>query len=93
MAKTRREQIAEFLMRREATVRDVAGQFGLRMSIAVSDVEHVQKSHADRFTIDWARCSKCDFVFEKRDKLTTPSRCPECRSERIEGPWFGIDRD
>lgn len=90
MSKTRREQIVTFLKRRDATVKDVAGQFGLRMSDAVDDLEHVRKSNRDAFEIEWARCSKCEFSFEKRDKLTTPSRCPECKSERIEGPWVSI---
>lgn len=90
MSKTRREQIAEFLMRRDATVKDVAAQFGLRVSEALDDLEHIRLSHATTFAVEWARCSKCEFVFEKRDKLSTPSRCPECRNERIEGPWFSI---
>ncbi len=90
MSKTRREQIVEFLLRRDATARDVAAQFGLRVTEAIDDLEHIRKSHADAFQIEWARCSKCEFVFEKREKLSSPSRCPDCRNERIEGPWLSI---
>lgn len=73
-------------------MKDVAAQFGLRVTEAADDLDHIRKSHRDSFKVEWARCSKCEFEFQNRDKLTTPSRCPECKCERIEGPWFSITR-
>lgn len=88
---TRREEIAQFLRRRPATVKDVAAQFAIRHSLARDDLRHVRESNRDAFIIEPARCRNCGFEYSDRDRLTTPSRCPECKSERIDGPWFEID--
>ncbi len=88
---TRREEIAQFLRRRPATVKDVAAQFDLRHSLALDDLQHVRKSNREDFVIEPARCRNCGFEFRDRDRLSTPSRCPECKDERIDGPWFRIE--
>ncbi len=36
------------------------------------------------------RCLACEFEFSDRDRISRPSRCPECRSERIEPARFWI---
>ncbi len=36
------------------------------------------------------RCLGCGFVFEERGRASRPSRCPECRSERISRPRFEV---
>jgi hypothetical protein len=56
-------------------------------------LEHLRKSAAsagERFEIEPAVCNKCDYVFADRDKLTRPTRCPKCKSERIDPPRFRI---
>jgi predicted Zn-ribbon and HTH transcriptional regulator len=42
--------------------------------------------------VEPARCQVCGFVFKKRDRLTSPGRCPSCRSSRIEEPLFTIQK-
>ena len=39
-----------------------------------------------------AECLACGFAFRKRDRLTTPGRCPRCRAERIRPAEFWIER-
>uniref|UniRef100_A0A7J3ZIW2 Transcriptional regulator n=1 Tax=Fervidicoccus fontis TaxID=683846 RepID=A0A7J3ZIW2_9CREN len=34
------------------------------------------------------KCVNCGYVFRGRDSSKKPSRCPNCRSQRIRGPWF-----
>ena len=55
---------------------------------------HIQRSVAHnktrRFVMEPSECQDCDFVFRERTRLTTPSRCPRCRSENISSPRFGI---
>ena len=34
--------------------------------------------------------ASCGLVFRTRDRLTSPSRCPECKSERISSPRFTL---
>jgi predicted Zn-ribbon and HTH transcriptional regulator len=38
-----------------------------------------------------ARCIACGFELETRGRVSKPSRCPSCRSERIEPPRFWIE--
>jgi predicted Zn-ribbon and HTH transcriptional regulator len=35
-------------------------------------------------------CRKCGFIFPKRERLTTPSRCPMCRQQSIQRPRFAV---
>ncbi|MFA6221204.1 MAG: serine O-acetyltransferase EpsC [Desulfomonilaceae bacterium] len=51
---------------------------------------HIEKSlHTGRSVIgDPARCLDCGFIFKKRDRHTTPGRCPVCRSEAIQPPVY-----
>jgi predicted Zn-ribbon and HTH transcriptional regulator len=37
-----------------------------------------------------ALCEHCGFIFKKRDRLTKPGKCPNCRSERIAEPLFSV---
>ena len=59
------------------------------------DLRHVEKSlrrGSERLRIDPAGCRACGFVFRERvsKHLHAPSRCPQCRSERISEPRFRI---
>lgn len=92
MPQTRREKITHYLQLRTATARDVATEFGLRVKDAVDELEHVRKSAGPNFKIEAARCRKCEFEFDSRERLGSPSRCPDCKHERIDGPWFWIER-
>ncbi len=39
-----------------------------------------------------ARCDKCGFVFQKRERLSKPGKCPLCHSQLILPPLFTISR-
>jgi predicted Zn-ribbon and HTH transcriptional regulator len=59
------------------------------------DLRHLERSlRADgrRLEVEPARCMECRFVFRGREQkhFHAPSRCPKCRSERIEEPRFSI---
>jgi predicted Zn-ribbon and HTH transcriptional regulator len=66
----------------------LSGELGRPIKDIVDDLEHIRKS--EDVKVIWATCDKCEFVFEGRKKLTKPGKCPECRSERVAGPWFRI---
>ncbi|MBX7077659.1 MAG: transcriptional regulator [Nannocystaceae bacterium] len=56
-------------------------------------LEHLQRSLAgseERLVVEPARCNACEFEFESRDRLSRPSRCPKCKSERIDPPRFRV---
>lgn len=54
-------------------------------------VKTIARDKTRRFILDPARCQDCNFVFRNRSRLTSPSRCPHCRSETIAAPRYGID--
>ena len=89
---TRREQMISYLESSEYTVKDLAALVRSNMRDTIDDLSHIQKSVGKRLKTRSAECTACDFVFRKRDRLNTPSRCPECKSERIIGPWIHIEK-
>jgi len=38
-----------------------------------------------------ASCLECGFEFRDRERVTSPSRCARCRSERITSPKFWLE--
>jgi predicted Zn-ribbon and HTH transcriptional regulator len=43
--------------------------------------------------IEPARCLACGFEFRERSRVSRPSRCPQCRAERIAPARFSIPDD
>jgi predicted Zn-ribbon and HTH transcriptional regulator len=87
---TRRQDIVEALTAREMSPRELSLELGLRIGDLLADLEHVARSLKKRLRVRPARCASCGFSFTKRGRLATPSRCPMCRSERIEGPYLRV---
>jgi predicted Zn-ribbon and HTH transcriptional regulator len=59
-------------------------------------LEHLRRSlpaQGARLVVEPATCKSCGHVFEDRTRLTKPSRCPECKKERIEPPRFSVEED
>lgn len=90
---TTRQRIAEQLRERPMTASDLSTAVGVPTSAVYDHVRHVARSldeADDEFLVAPPRCRKCDFDgFD--DPLNEPSRCPECRSERVEEPQFTIE--
>jgi predicted Zn-ribbon and HTH transcriptional regulator len=91
-SKTRRERLEELLGKGSFTVEQLARFLDTPVRNVVDDLEHVRQSAGDDFYMRPPECEACGFVFNKRRKIKRPSRCPECREERIIGPWFGKAR-
>lgn len=53
-------------------------------------VRSVMHDRTRRFILEPSECRDCDYRFRSRTRLTTPSRCPHCRSEAIAPPRYGI---
>ena len=73
------------------TPRQLAEELEIRMGDLLDDLKHLSKSLKGRLQVQPARCQSCGFAFTKRSRLSTPSRCPRCRSERIDGPYLRVD--
>jgi hypothetical protein len=72
---------------------DISGLVGIPEKDVAGHLEHIRQSlhrTGRRFIVQPAECVKCGFVFDKRERLTRPSRCPVCKSESIHAPLFSI---
>jgi len=80
------------LLQDEFTAKDISRILGVREKEVFDHLLHVRRSAGPSATIvsKPARCMNCDFVFKKRDRVTTPGKCPVCKSERISEPLFKI---
>lgn len=95
MGKTRRQRIVELLSLGEWTLEELKEEMGVPIPVLVDDLRHVDKSlrhAAGELHVEPARCIECGFVFRERPKrrAKTPSRCPDCKSERIAPPRFRV---
>ncbi len=95
LERTPRQRIIELIMGTRLSSHQLAQMLGIPERQVEEHLTHVVKTIARdktrRFILDPARCQDCDFVFRNRRRLTSPSRCPHCRSEAIAVPRYGID--
>jgi transcriptional regulator len=88
---TLRKTIAEALENEPLDVREISQRFHLREKEVLDHLQHIARSaHGKRLIVEPAACGKCGFSFKKRERLSTPSRCPVCRNEQILSPRFQI---
>lgn len=97
---TRRERIVEILRSscRPLTIDEIA----LRLDISdrrqiknlYDDMFHVAKSiyrnsgGKEMVVMVYPRCMDCGYIFKDLKKPRKPSKCPRCKSSRIEPPKF-----
>jgi len=90
---TIRQGITEALKGNALSAKELSGALRVSEKEVYEHLSHIQKTvHKSDYAliITPAECRKCGFVFEKREKLKKPGRCPLCRSESIEEPLFEI---
>jgi predicted Zn-ribbon and HTH transcriptional regulator len=84
--------MVEVLERECLDLREISKWFGIKEREALDHLNHIAKSiHPKRLTAESASCKGCGFSFKKRTRLSTPSRCPVCKSEQISPPRFKIN--
>ena len=95
MAATIREQLREALRGRPKTAFELSQALHQSEKEIVEHLVHLRRSLPRQglaLHVVPARCKACDETFADRDRLTRPSRCPTCKSERIEPPAFAVER-
>ncbi|MFX1486163.1 MAG: transcriptional regulator [Promethearchaeota archaeon] len=102
MLRTRREQILQIL--REANkwvrVKDICSKLGILDEQGVyDDLKHIAKTVSTQtnrkqfISMLSPRCINCGYEFRKIKEPRCPSKCPKCRSERIDPPAFRLAID
>lgn len=74
-----------------------ARELSVRVGISEKDVcghlEHLTRSlrhSGERLRVEPAECLACGFIFKERTRLRKPSKCPACRSQRLDPPRFVV---
>jgi transcriptional regulator len=92
--KTSRQRIMDLITGASCSSLDLAQALAMPEREVEDHLVHIVKSVARdrsrRFLLQPSACDHCGFVFKERRRLTTPSRCPRCQSERIQPPRYEI---
>ncbi|NUM37420.1 MAG: transcriptional regulator [Candidatus Brocadiae bacterium] len=85
MQETRREQMIGLLTEGSWTLDSLAKYFDVTSKIIEDDLSHIEKSIKKTHSLKQIPpyCEGCGFVFKNRSRLQRPSRCPECKRERV----------
>lgn len=92
---TLRQRMRELLKSGWFTLREISQELGIREKEVLEHLEHVARSSrpGNPLRVEHSRCCSCGFSFRKRMRLSAPSRCPRCRSERLDPPRFTLMPD
>lgn len=85
---TKRKEIMELLVAERWSAQAISRSVHVTEKEVYVHLEHISKTRRGTFGIQPAECLTCGFVFKKRDRLRSPSRCPLCKSEHITEPRF-----
>lgn len=90
---TIRRRIMSLLERTSLSAKDLSGEIMVSEKDIYDHLEHIRKTSGKRaghLMITPAECRKCGFRFKKREKITKPGKCPICKSELIQEPYFSL---
>ena len=89
---TVRKSLLKILSVQPRSVSSLARELGLKRADIEDDLRHLIRSAraaGHRVVIEPARCRACGFTFGD-DKLSKPSKCPECRSTWLYEPQIHL---
>ena len=89
---TIRQAIRELLSEQALSALELSQRLSLPEKEIYPHLEHLARAPGPgwRFEIKPAVCKHCGFTFAKRERLTTPSRCPLCRGQSLRRPRFQL---
>ena len=87
-----RKDLITLLLDNPLRLSEIARLYDVPRKEVLDDVKHLRKTlkqSAYRLDVTPAECRKCGFVFST-EKLSKPSKCPQCRSTWLEEPVVQI---
>jgi hypothetical protein len=90
---TIRQAIRELLLEQPLSALELSQRLALPEKEVLGHLEHLARSPGVglTFQVEPAICKRCGFAFKKRERLSTPSRCPRCRGQSIRRPRFAVE--
>ncbi len=89
---TIRQLLKEVLEEETLSSLEFSQRLALPEKVVLDHLSHIARAPGPgyRFQMAPAVCKNCAFAFKKRERLTTPSRCPICQHESIRRPRFRL---
>ncbi|MCL6621060.1 MAG: transcriptional regulator [Syntrophobacterales bacterium] len=89
---TLRQAIRELLLEQPLSALELSRRLGLPEKEILEHLAHLARAPGPglEFVLEPSVCKLCGFVFAKRERLTTPSRCPRCRGQSLSRPRFWL---
>ncbi|MGC9966453.1 MAG: ArsR family transcriptional regulator [Syntrophobacteraceae bacterium] len=90
---TIRQEIMALLSEGEHGAKSISKILRISEKEVYKHLEHIGrsvKSKNRKLKIIPARCLECGFVFDNRDRFTSPGKCPRCKAEHIHDPEYSI---
>ena len=90
---TLRRNLLEYLSHEPRSVSRLARELRLPRADVEDALRHMIRSAraaGHRIIVVPARCRACGFTFDE-DRLTKPSRCPECKESRVLEPQISVE--
>ena len=91
---TARAAIRAELTAAPISAREIGMRLGMREKDVLAHLEQIAvgaKARGERLRMEPPVCEKCGFVFDERERVSRPSRCPRCRGEHISAPLFSVE--
>jgi len=85
---TIRQEILQLLAAGALSVGELSRAIGKSEKELYDHLEHLLRAKA--LAIIPAECLHCGYLFEKRQKVKKPGRCPRCRETHVSSPLFGV---
>ena len=87
---TIRQNMLKHLKFGELSVSELSQSIGKSEKELYSHLEHLLNSKSIK--IIPAECRICGYIFENRDRVKKPSKCPKCKGTYIVQPFFRITK-
>ncbi len=90
---TIRQEIMSLLSEDKHGAKDISKILRISEKEVYQHLEHIGRSlkaQNRKLRIIPAHCLECGFVFESRNRFTSPGKCPVCRGEHIQDPEYTV---
>lgn len=90
---TVRQRMIELLETEARDVREISKALRIREREVIDHLPHIARTAAARnrkLEVTPSICLACGYRFKDRKQLKPPSRCPQCRNERVESPLYRV---
>ncbi|MFP4033614.1 MAG: transcriptional regulator [Desulfococcaceae bacterium] len=90
---TIRQRMIDLMEAEARDIRELSQLLHIREREVMDHLEHIARTVAARnqkLEVTAPVCSACGHTFRDRKRLKPPSRCPECKNERVEAPLYRV---